>query len=159
MEKYILPERNVLFSDKSELDTTLSVTLDEYCPNVVRVLRCDMFCVLEDQALSENGVEYSGKNLFRVIYVSDYNDSIRGVNFEENFSGIIRTGNDVNEAENAEICVCVKPVTASAKILSARQLELKARTLVSTEISQNTERELFGKHIRKQKRACHNNHH
>ena len=154
MEKYILPERNVIYSDKAEIDTTLTVTLDEYCPNVVRILRCDVFPALLEKTLSENGVEYSGKNVFRLIYVSDYNDSIRSVNFEEDFSGIMRTGSDLHENDDAKVSISVKPVTSSAKILSARQLELKGRTLVSAEIAETAQREIFGKQAENDENLC-----
>lgn len=154
MEKYILPERNVIYSDKAEIDTTLTVTLDEYCPNVVRILRCDVFPALMEKTLSENGVEYSGKNVFRLIYVSDYNDSIRSVNFEEDFSGIMRTGSDLHENDDAKVSISVKPVTSSAKILSARQLELKGRTLVSAEIAETAQREIFGKQAENDENLC-----
>ena len=66
----------------------------------------------------------------------------------------MRTGSDLHENDDAKVSISVKPVTSSAKILSARQLELKGRTLVSAEIAETAQREIFGMQAENDENLC-----
>ncbi len=153
MEKYRLPERNMLFSDRNELDTVVAVTLDEYCPNAVKIARCDMYPVLSEWELTENGIEYAGRNIFRVVYVSDYNDSLRSVNFEQDFGGVMKVGTALPQ-ENLNVHMCARSVQSSAKIMSARQLELKGRVMLMGTVMSSGELQLYGNEAENDENIC-----
>ena len=153
MPKYKFCERSIVFSDRNELDVTMTATLDEYCPNAVRIVKCDMFPVISQQRITENTIEYDGKNVFRVIYVSDYNDSLKSVTFEQDFVGSMKINSPLPE-ENLETEMMAKSISSSAKILSARQMELKGRVLVSGSLSCEKESVLFGEKVQDDKNIC-----
>jgi len=153
MEKYSLPERNVVFSDRNELDVTMTVALDEYCPNAVRIVRCDLCSMLSDWSVTDGAIEYGGRNVFRVVYVSDYNDSLRSVNFEQEFSGVMKIGTALPE-DKTDIYMCARTIHCAAKILSARQLELKGRVMISGNAVSRGEIQLYGDKAESSENIC-----
>ena len=126
MENYTVMSTEQRFSDRAEKDVEVTLTLPDYLPNCVKIIRCDAKPVITEKNLRDGNLTVCGKLNMRLLYISDYNDKPKCFSDSRDFSHDFIPKTDLSD-ENTVIGTEVSLISCPCKMLSARQLQCTPR--------------------------------
>ncbi|MBR3995556.1 MAG: DUF3794 domain-containing protein [Clostridia bacterium] len=85
MEK-CLPYYEKVFCEKSEKNISIDVSLQEYLPNAVKVVKVSAFPITDECELQKDSLYIRGHIVFSAIYLSDFRDKLKCASFTTDFS-------------------------------------------------------------------------
>lgn len=130
MENYTVMSTEQRFSDRAEKDVEVTLTLPDYLPNCVKIIRCDAKPVITEKNLRDGNLTVCGKLNMRLLYISDYNDKPKCFSDSRDFSHDFIPKTDLS-GENTVIGAEVSLISCPCKMLSARQLQCTPRISVN----------------------------
>ena len=143
MDKYTLPVCSTVYSDRTEKAKVTDVSLPEYYPNIVKIIKTDgvVSSLYTDQR--DNAVTLSGTANIRVTYVSDQNGYIKTASFPLDFEHTFdaRFVRDENALYVYEPYAYV--LAASSKPKGPRSIEIKSNIALGVTVCDDRDTELL----------------
>ncbi len=132
------------FSDRAEKDFECNINLSDYMADCVKVIRCDVVPVITEKYVNGNELTVNSKLNGKLIYLSDYNSKLKGVDFSEDFSHTFKLKQNADEQE-PDINCSAKAAYVNAKMVSPRQIDIKGKIQLCLGINQTQSTELYQK--------------
>ena len=85
MENY-LPYYEKVFCEKTEKNISIDVSLQEYLPNAVKVVKVSAVPVTDECELQKDSLYIRGHIVFSAVYLSDFKDKLKCASFTTDFS-------------------------------------------------------------------------
>ncbi len=130
-----------LFGDRAEKELVISVTLPEYQPNIVKIMKCSLCPIVTDSRIDGSVISVSGKVEGDIIYLSDFEGKVKSIHIDEDFSHDFKMPDAASE--NALLSVSADVSNVATKLLSPRQLDTKCRINIGANVTENTQKELY----------------
>ena len=84
LKKIQLPINETVIENQAEQSVDCDINLPDYCPNIQRILHCDINCLLGKTFCEAQRLSIEGEVIINVIYLSD-KGVIRAVEQKQNF--------------------------------------------------------------------------
>lgn len=142
MENYSILSNETVFADRAEKDIVFTVTLPEYQPNCVKVLRCETVPVVTEKYFSDGELVVNGKLNTSLLYISDYGNKLKSVTDSEDFSHSFKCKREL-DGENATVNIVADILNSNASISSPRRLDVKSRLSLSAACTSGKTKNLY----------------
>ena len=111
----------VLFDGCQEQPLDLDVSLPDYCPDIQRILKCQVLPCISGHSLNGDRLETEGVVRVRVLYLDSREDTVRCCEMESGFSSVIPL-RETPEAGAAQVTTRLEYVNCRAA--SPRRLDI-----------------------------------
>ncbi len=132
-----------VFCEKTEKNIEKQYTLAEYCPSIQRVVCNRSHVGITEHHMSVDGLCVTGKINNSVMYVSDYQNKLKSVNFSDDFSVVLPLSKEIPNDDTANICLKAELDSNQIKMLSSREISIKSKLVVTAEIQTFSENKNF----------------
>lgn len=157
MENY-LPVYGKTISERQEKNVNVEFTLPEYLPNISKIVKVSVLPSVKISENTENAVKATGKAVFAVVYLSDFNNNLKSTVISEDFSTEFSRHNDesymlanpildcsVYAAEEKAIATSPRKINASCKLI----LRAEETAMRKNEVFDEKENEKIKKLVKK----------
>lgn len=133
--------RQPLFINETLLDTTVEqpiecdALLPDYCPDIVRILKCTTIVVITSRKLMASRLEMEGMACITVLYASGRGSMAR-VEYKVPFSKAVDLKGD---AEGATLTVKARPDYVNCRAVNQRRLDIRGAVVLSVKVTQTRE--------------------
>ena len=111
---------NTLYSSAVEQSIDCDVTLPDYCPDIMRILKCNVLANVSNAKINGDRVTADGTAVIKVIYTDD-NNKIFCYEHEYPFSKFAELS---GSADSASFSVCIKNSYANCRAVSKRRIDI-----------------------------------
>ncbi len=143
MENY-LPVYGKTISERQEKNVSVEFTLPEYLPNISKIVKVSVLPSVKISENTENGVKVSGKAVFAVVYLSDFNNNLKSTVISEDFSADFSRHNEEGNSAGDTILDCsVYAAEERAIATSPRKINASCKLILRAEESAVKKNEVF----------------
>lgn len=119
--KQTLPMNELAFDSPIEQPVECDVLLPDYCPDIQRILSCDVCCLIREAHAEQQRLTISGELRLNILYVSD-SGMLRGIDHKLPF---VRHLDSNTTLHKPMIEVSCKVDYLNCRAISSRRLELR----------------------------------
>lgn len=137
--------RQPLFINETLLDTTVEqpiecdALLPDYCPDIVRILKCTTTVVVTSRKLTAARVEVEGMAAITVLYASG-RDGMARAEYKVPFAKSVDLKGD---AEGANLTVKARPDYVNCRAVNQRRLDIRGAIVLSIKVTQTREEQVI----------------
>ena len=121
MKKQTLPLNEIVLDGQCEQPVECDVLLADYCPDIQRILNCDVTCLIREVRAEPQRLCIEGELRLCVLYVSD-SGMLRGIDHKQPF---VRHMDSKNPLRNPMTEVHCKVDYLNCRAISSRRLEVR----------------------------------
>lgn len=129
----------VLFDGCQEQPIDLDFSLPDYCPDIKRILKCQVYPQINVKNITSDRLDVDGTAIVRLIYVDAIKNTIRCCEYKEPFS---TSFNLDSPAENAMAFVKTKVEYMNCRAISPRRLDIHGAFSICAKICSKLEQEI-----------------
>lgn len=131
MNREAIPVRDVIFDDCQEQPIDIDLTLPDYCPDIQKIMKCQVYPRVTMRNISGDRLEVDGVAVIRILYLEAAKKSIRCSEHSTPFSCSF---NLKGSHQNAIIITNTKPEYLNCRALSPRRLDIHGAFSVYAQI-------------------------
>lgn len=121
IQKQTLSVNEIVFDSQTEQPVEADILLPDYCPDIQRILHCDLCCLIRSAHGEQQRITVEGELRLNILYVSD-SGMIRGIDHKQPFTRHL----DSKTALYDPMCeVHCKVDYVNCRAVSSRRLELR----------------------------------
>ena len=121
IQKQNLCINDLVFDSQVEQPVEADLLLPDYCPDIQRILHCDLCCLIHSTKAEQQRLSIDGELRLTVLYVSD-SGTIRGIDQKQPFTRHLDSKNTLNQPL---IEVLPKVDYLNCRAVSSRRLEIR----------------------------------
>ncbi len=139
IRKQTLSVSEIAFENQTEQPVEYDVILPDYCPDIQRILSCDVCCLVRETKAQQQRVTVEGELRLSVLYVSD-SGQLRGIEQKQPF---VRHLDSRNPLLEPLIDVQSKVDYLNCRAVSSRRLEVRGAVTLNVQAINCTKTELL----------------
>ena len=121
IQKQNLCINDLVFDSQVEQPVEADLLLPDYCPDIQRILHCDLCCLIHSTKAEQQRLSIDGELRLTVLYVSD-SGTIRGIDQKQPFTRHLDSKNTLNQPL---VEVLPKVDYLNCRAVSSRRLEIR----------------------------------
>lgn len=121
IKKQTLPVNEIVLDSQTEQPLECDVLLPDYCPDIQRILNCDVCCLIRETHAAQQRLTIEGELRLTVLYVSD-SGMLRSIDQKQPF---VRHLDSKTPLENPITEVLCKVDYVNCRAISSRRLEVR----------------------------------
>lgn len=129
----------VIFDGCQEQPIDLDFTLPDYCPDIRRILKCQVYPQINMKNITSDRLDVDGTAIVKLIYVDAIKNTIRCCEYKEPFS---TSFNLDSPAENAMSFTKVRVEYMNCRAISPRRLDIHGAFSICAKIFSKTDQEI-----------------
>lgn len=129
----------VLFDGCQEQSIDLDFSLPDYCPDIKRILKCQVYPQINAKNITSDRLDVEGISIVRLIYVDAIKNTIRCCEYKEPFS---TSFNMDSPEENAMAFIKTKVEYMNCRAISPRRLDIHGAFSICAKICSKLEQEV-----------------
>jgi LysM domain. len=134
MEKQAVPISEKVFFDRIDKELEFDAVLPEYCPNIAKVVKLDAYPKLESKNIDQNNIYVEGVIIFKLIYISDFKNKLKCVNFSSDYSHSFNSPGIADKVgEDGFLTIQPYINTVNVKMINPRKLIFKTKMTIAAE--------------------------
>lgn len=126
LKKIQLPINETVIENQAEQAVDCDINLPDYCPNIQRILHCEVNCFLGKTYCEAQRLNIEGEVRINVIYLSD-KGVIRAVEQKQNF---VKSFDSKITLENPQVQMNYKINYVNCRAVSSRKIEIRSAILL-----------------------------
>lgn len=130
--------KEIVFDGCSEQPVDLDLTLPDYCPDILRILKCRVTPKILTKSISGDRLEIEGTAEIKILYIDSIKKSVRCSDHNIPFSASF---NMKQSPQNAIVSAKVKTEYINCRALSPRRLDIHGAFSVCAKVICKSERE------------------
>ena len=131
MNREAISIRDVVFDDCQEQPIDIDLTLPDYCPDIQKIMKCQVYPRVTMHNISGDRLEVDGVALIRILYLESSKKTIRCSEHTAPFSCSF---NLKTTPQNAVVITTTKPEYINCRALSPRRLDIHGAFSVYAQI-------------------------
>ena len=139
MNKDNISTNEVLFDGCQEQSIDLDFSLPDYCPDIRRILKCQVYPQINVKNLTADRLDVDGNAIIKLIYVDAIKNTIRCCEYKEPFS---LSFNFYSQVENAMAFTKVKVEYMNCRAISPRRLDIHGAFSVCAKVCSKIDQEI-----------------
>lgn len=129
----------VIFDGCQEQPIDLDFSLPDYCPDIRRILKCQVYPQIDMKNITSDRLDVDGTAVVKLIYVDAIKNTIRCCEYKEPFS---TSFNLDSPAENAMAFTKVKVEYMNCRAISPRRLDIHGAFSVCAKVCSKSDQEV-----------------
>lgn len=130
-----IPTEEIIYSGLQEQGVELDYILPDYCPDIFRLIRCEIIPTAADYSIVGSTLSYELCCEIRLIYCGEENSSLQCITQKQNFTKTVELGKAPDSPE-----AVISPKTDHVNFRAVNKRRLDVRGAVSVKISVSGEK-------------------
>lgn len=126
LTKQAIPSNEVAFDSTAEQSLECDIILPDYCPDIVKILKCELECCITSTQASGERLELTGIAVAKVLYLSDDNPSntmeVRSIDYKIPYT---KNCEMKGQPDNPIIDVNIRTDYVNCRAVSKRRVEVR----------------------------------
>ncbi len=139
IRKQNLSINELVFDNQCEQPLECDIILPDYCPDIQRILHCDVQCLIRDTRAEAQRLTLEGELRLNILYVSD-SGMLRGIDHKQSF---VRQMDSKRELHHPMVELQYKQDYINCRAVSSRRLEVRGALTLSVRAINCTQTELL----------------
>ncbi len=152
INKETVPAADRVFDGIQEQSIELDYILPDYCPDIFRLVRCEVIPVITDHSISGDRLSYELRCDIRILYCSEANSLLQCVSQRQSFSRSAELG---KICDDPRVKITAKTGHMNFRAVNKRRLDLRGAVSVKIEVtgesSQEVISDIFGMNVQTKK--------
>ena len=154
LSRETVPAAEVIFDGVQEQSVELDYILPDYCPDIFRLIRCDVTPVITDRSFSGGRLTYELRCDIHILYCGEEGSQVQSVEQHRSFTKTVELGRD---ADSPQVRLVPKTENVSFRAVNKRRLELRGAVSVKIGVEGQQEQQVIsdaeGMNIQLKKRS------
>lgn len=134
-----VPAAETVFDGVQEQPLELDYILPDYCPDIFRLIRCEVTPVVTDSSLSGSRLTYELRCDIHILYCGEEGSSVHSVDQRKSFT---RTVELDGSAEPSDVKLSPKAEQVSIRAVNKRRLDMRGAVSVKISVTGQKEQEV-----------------
>lgn len=143
MSDTVFSNMEKVYLKNDEKDMEISYFLPEYCPSAQRIVRINAFPCITQKDITDTKLFIQGHVSVHVLYATDNQNTLKSINFGEDFSSSFDIPENILNNSDLMVDAKVGVMSCVPKIVSGRELNVKIRLGVNSDVYASLEFEKF----------------
>ena len=135
-----IPTTETVFDGVQEQSLELDYILPDYCPDIFRLIRCDIEPVITDSSLNGSRLSYEVRCNIRILYGGGDGSAIRSVEQHRSYVGTVELGTDIS---SPEISLTPRTERVDLRAVNKRRIDLRGAVSVKILVTRQREQEVI----------------
>ena len=154
LSRETVPAAAVIFDGVQEQSVELDYILPDYCPDIFRLIRCDVTPVVTERSFSGGRLTYELRCDIHILYCGEEGSQVQSVDQHRTFTKTVELGRD---ADSLRVRLAPKTENVSFRAVNKRRLELRGTVSVKIGVEGQQEQQVIsdaeGMNIQLKKRS------
>ena len=137
--KETVPAADTVFDGVQEQPIELDYILPDYCPDIFRLIRCDVTPVVTGSSVSGSRLTYELRCDIHILYCGEDDPTVHSVDQRKSFT---RTAELDDSAEPSEVRLSPKAEQVSIRAVNKRRLDMRGTVSVKISVTGQKEQEV-----------------
>lgn len=140
LSREALAANEIIYDGCQEQPVDLDINLPDYCPDIQRILKCQVYPRIASRNITGDRLELDGNYTLTILYLDSGGMAVRCYESNQSFSTVI---NLKQNADNAQIYAFTRVEYINCRATSPRRLDIHGSFSVCARVTAQTENEVI----------------